>query len=331
MTLTHQNPRLPLPFTSFSHVLRQIFGCRVHKISLHAGLTCPNRDGTRGYGGCTFCDNTAFSTISRCGHLPLTEQLAQGFVSIHRRYHVDKFIAYFQTYSNTWAPLEHLRQLYDTILPYEQIVGLAVGTRPDCITAEIVECIARYCCDTRVVWIELGLQSMHERTLKLINRGHGLPEFERAIALISPHPIRICVHIIIGLPGETRDDILKTADYCATLPIHELKIHPLHVLKGTELHKQYQQRSVTPMTFSEYISLLADFLERIPERIAIQRLSADADLSSLIAPAWLGERRHVNDALIEEFRRRGTKQGSMWQPSLARKRNRETTGADVII
>ncbi|MEE8540889.1 MAG: TIGR01212 family radical SAM protein, partial [Desulfobacterales bacterium] len=220
--------------------LRSLFGCRVQKITLDAGLSCPNRDGRISSGGCIYCNVRGSGTGADARGLSITAQLIRGKETLGRRYKARKFLAYFQSFSNTYAPLKRLKTLYDEALNVQDVVGLSIGTRPDCINEPVLELLQAYT-QRYLIWIEYGLQSAHDATLTLINRGHDLKCFQNAVRATRKRGIQICVHVILGLPGETRSDMLETAHTLAELEIDGLKIHLLYVVKGTRLESLYRQ------------------------------------------------------------------------------------------
>ena len=227
-----------IPYYKFSEYLKERFGCRVHKITVDAGFNCPNIDGTFSKDGCIFCNNYAFSPALR-KKASVEDQIQRGIEHGKTRYKAEKFIVYFQPYSNTYAPVETLKERYDAVRQFPEIAGISIGTRPDCIDAEKISLIETYA-QNYEVWIEYGLQSIHDKTLKLINRNHDYKDFFRAIDMTKNRVIKICAHVIIGLPGETREEILETAKEFSRLNLNGIKIHPLHVVKGTALEKMFR-------------------------------------------------------------------------------------------
>ncbi|MCM8757376.1 MAG: TIGR01212 family radical SAM protein [Candidatus Omnitrophica bacterium] len=222
-------------YRRFSTYLREKFGCRVHRLCLNAGFSCPNRDGTLSTEGCIFCDNRAFSlTEATPGNLE--KQILQGMVAMRKRFKAEKFLAYFQPYTNTYAPVSVLREKYDVIKKFPEIVGLIVGTRPDCLEEERVDLLASYT-DRYEVWLEIGLPSVHDATLKLINRHHTIADFLQNFYLARKRPLKIAVHVILGLPGEGEKEIMETAKVCGELRLDGIKIHPLYLIRGTPLEK----------------------------------------------------------------------------------------------
>ncbi|MRR16165.1 MAG: TIGR01212 family radical SAM protein [Deltaproteobacteria bacterium] len=278
-----------------------MFGCTVHKLQIDAGFTCPNRDGRVATGGCIYCDSRG-SKLRQQGPLPsVTEQIASG-----KKYYkpsASKFVAYFQTFTNTYAPVAKLRELYNEALSQEDVIGLSIGTRPDCLGPDVVELLAGYA-GKHHIWIELGLQSIHDKTLKLINRGHNYQQFLDAINALSGTGLNICVHMIIGLPGENDEDVRTTARALAALPVNGLKIHSLLALSGTRLGELYRQDGISMMTKEKYVSLTADVLEVLPPRTVIQRLTADGYRDIFLAPAWARNKLDVQNAIGKELERR---------------------------
>lgn len=298
----------PKRYYQFSEYLKERFGCKVYKVTIDAGFTCPNRDGKLGWGGCTYCNNKGFSANTRISPLPISDQIVQGMEFMRRRYKAEKFIAYFQAYTNTYAPLETLRACYDEALAFEDIVGLSIGTRPDCVPDPVLDVIDRYQA-SHEVWVEYGLQTIHDRTLVLINRGHDYATFLDALERTRRRGMKICVHVILGLPGESRADMIATARAVGEMDIHSIKIHLMHVLRDTPLEKEYEEGKLQTLEFDEYVGLVCDFLEYIPPTVSIQRLTADGPRSILIAPKWATEKRRTIAAIDAEFERRNSRQG----------------------
>jgi radical SAM protein (TIGR01212 family) len=293
---------------SYGQYLRQRFGCRVSKVNVDAGFTCPNRDGSKGVGGCIYCNNVSFSPKETQPVIPLEEQMTDGMAYHRQRLGSDKFIIYFQKYTNTYASVDSLAELYGRALSHPDVLGISVGTRPDALSdgaLELLTGIAR----THYVCLELGLQSMDDAILTRINRGHTLDEFLGTVQRASGHGLDICAHLIYGFPGETAEDFLKTADLMASLPIDSIKLHQLHVVEGTELAEMYRRGEFLPLSLQGYVSTVADFLERLPARVSIQRLYGSAPLAISVAPRWGLKNNQMWFAVINELRRRGTWQG----------------------
>ena len=298
----------------FSYFLKEKFPFKVYKISIHAGFTCPNRDGLVGIGGCTYCANESFSPNVGETIMPIKEQVEKGMRFLKRRYGAEKFIAYFQAFTNTYADIDTLKTRYEEALFDKDIIGLSIGTRPDCITDEVLNLINSYT-EKYHVWIEYGLQSMHDRTLRLINRGHDYKAFKDAVLRTKDKEnIKICAHVILGLPGEDWDDMMKTAQAVSSLGIDGIKLHHLYIAKNTAMANEYFKGNVKTMKVEEYVSLVCDFLERISPDIVIQRLVGDTHGNFLISPIWHMSKGEVFSAITEELRRRNSYQGARYIP-----------------
>ena len=285
------------------------FGCKVYKIQIDAGFTCPNRDGTLARGGCSYCDGR-YSRLRQAGPLPtVTQQIESGKALYSRLRGAKKFIAYFQTASNTYGPYGHLKSLYDEALSRDDIIGLAVGTRPDCISNAVLDLFQNYASEYHI-WLEYGLQSIHDRTLSFINRGHTAAAFLNAVDRTAGRGINICVHSIVGLPGESRDDMLETARTIARLPIDGIKIHLLLALKGTVMGDLYEAGKISMITKEEYVATVADILEILPPSMVVQRLTADGYRDIYLAPEWGKNKLDVLNSIDRELERRGAWQGS---------------------
>lgn len=289
---------------------RNLFGCHVQKLSIDAGFTCPNRDGRVAYGGCIYCDGRG-SQLRQKDKLPaVAVQIQTG-----KKYYAaqaSKFIAYFQTFTNTYAPCAYLKQLYDEALSQKDVIGLSIGTRPDCLGSDVIELLSGYAKKYHI-WVELGLQSMHDQTLQFINRGHNVRQFLDSVNALAGSSLNICVHIIIGLPGESDEDVLETAKTLATLPINGLKIHSLLALEGTALGEMYKRGEAEMITKDKYVSLVCDILEIIPPQVVIQRLTADGYRDILLAPAWAMNKLDVLNSINGELERRDSYQGKYYK------------------
>ncbi len=298
------------PYLTLNEFLRDRFGKRVQKISLDASLGCPNRD-SNGKGGCIYCNAQGSGTGALARGLSLKEQINGQMQAMSRRYKAEAFIAYFQSYSNTNANVTTLKGIYDTILPYPDIIGLAIGTRPDCIDPEKLSLIESYAGD-RLVWIEYGLQSANDTTLKRINRGHNVHTFIDAVNLSSRYNIRICAHVIIGLPGETGEDYLATAKLISSLPVTDVKIHLLYVIRGTALETMYKNGEYRPLDKDAYADAVALFIANLRDDMVVQRITGDPHAAELVAPSWTLEKTAVRDAVNRSLDRSGLSQGSLY-------------------
>lgn len=302
----------PLWF-SFGAYLKARFGGPVRKIPIDADFSCPNRDGTLGTTGCTYCQHQAFSPHAQsqargATPLPIREQCEAG-IARARRKGMERFMAYFQSYSNTYGPVALLKDRYDQALCDDGIVALAIGTRPDCITPGVLDLLSSYA-GRYEVWLELGLQTIHDETLSRINRGHDHADFLSAVDLCRGRPIKLCFHVIIGLPGETREHNRQTARSVAGLNGHGIKLHALQVVKETLMAEAYRNGQVTLINRDEYAIRAADFLEQLPPDVVIQRLTSDALGDTLIAPDWTAHKQATITAIQRELEKRGTRQGS---------------------
>ena len=273
----------PERYFSLNKYFQQKLGFKVAKISLDAGLTCPNRDGTLSLGGCIFCDGKGSGSGAGQAGLSLVEQLETGLDRMKGR--ADKFMAYFQSYTNTYAPPEKLKRMWDQALAPDEIIGLAVGTRPDCLPDDVLDILEAYARDYEI-WLELGLQSASDRTLALINRGHTADDFSRAVARARGRGIKILAHVILGLPGEGKKEVAATAKFLANLEISGVKIHSLYVPGSTELEVMYQRGDFKCLDQDEFVDLVVNFLELIPKEVVLHRLTGDPDPKTLVAPEW---------------------------------------------
>jgi radical SAM protein (TIGR01212 family) len=296
-------------YNIFSEELKRKFGCRVHRISVDAGFSCPNRDGTFGTAGCIYCGGSGSGSFGIIRGASIEGQLEHGKEVMTRKYKAKKFLAYFQPYSNTYAPVERLQTLYDQALAVKDIVGLIIGTRPDCLPAEILDLLASYA-ERTYLWLELGLQSHLDRTLSAINRGHDFATFVRGVRACKLRRIRVCAHIILGLPGETRDEMLAGAAMLNDLGVDGVKLHLLHVMRDTPLAEEFARGRVKMLDRDEYVGLVCDFLERLDPAISVQRLTGDGNRDHLIAPLWSLQKFEVLNTIDSELVRRGTRQGS---------------------
>jgi radical SAM protein (TIGR01212 family) len=298
-----------LPYRDLNSHLRERFGVRVQKVTLDAGLTCPNRDGRLGVGGCLYCNARGSGTGAWARGQSITAQLEQGMARLSRRYGASSFIAYFQSFSNTYAPGETLRALYHEALAFPEVAGLSIGTRPDCLSPEILDLLADIA-QERLLWLELGLQSAHDHTLKLINRGHDVACFTRAVREAAARGLEVVAHVILGLPGEGPAEMAATARYLGELPLQGVKIHLLYVIRGSGLEKMYRAGNYSPLEVEECVGLVADFLELLPPHLVIHRLTGDPHPEELVAPTWCLNKSQVLQNIREELARRGSRQGS---------------------
>jgi uncharacterized protein len=298
-----------LPYRDLNSYLKERFGERVQKITVDAGLTCPNRDGRLDTRGCLYCNAKGSGTGAWGRGQDLTAQMTAGMARLARRYQAHKFIAYFQSFSNTYAPLKTLERLYESALAFPQVVGLSIGTRPDCLADEVLELLAGYA-RNRLVWLELGLQSAHDATLRKLNRGHNVACFTAAVGRAAAHGLEVVAHVILGLPQEGPREMAATADYLSSLPLQGVKIHLLYVVRDSALAKLHGAGEYLCLTQDQYVELVVDFIERLPPHLVVHRLTGDPHPAELVAPAWSLNKSEVLADIRKEFAYRGSRQGS---------------------
>jgi radical SAM protein (TIGR01212 family) len=294
---------------TFGQDLVRRYGMRVHKIALDAGFTCPNRDGTKGTGGCTFCNNVSFSPAAGT-RLDVPEQIAKARVAIARSTRARHFIAYFQAYTNTYADINELESMYREALAEPDVIGISVGTRPDCVSEAVLDLLDTLRAEGLEVCLELGLQSAFDETLARVNRGHTLTEYRDTALAVRARGIPLCTHLIIGLPGESESHYHSTLDTVLEIGVDGLKLHPLHVVRHTMLAYQWRRGGYQPLMQSDYIRIAADLIERTPQHIVYHRVTATASSDILLAPIWCSQKWNVLNGIEQELRRRGTRQGS---------------------
>ena len=279
--------------------LRSRFGGKVYKISLDGGFTCPNRDGTLGTGGCIFCSAGGSGEFAQSRELSITEQIENGKGLVESKYRGNMYIAYFQAYTGTYADVERLRSLFTEAIMHPDIVAISVATRPDCLTEDVLDLLEEL---NRIkpVWVELGLQTIHERTAEYIRRGYPLAVYDRALEQLQRRNIEVITHVIIGLPGESLEDILATVRYVCESGTNGIKLQLLHILKGTDLEKEYLAGKVSVLSEDEYIEILKECVKIIPENVVIHRLTGDGDKRILTAPLWSGDKKHVINRVNRE-------------------------------
>jgi len=279
-------------YIKFNEYLKKKYGGRIQKISIDAGFTCPNRDGSKASGGCTFCNNQSFSPYAMTKEA-VEEQIEKAKSFYKRRYkNVKGFLAYFQAFTNTYAPVEKLREIYDKAMEYDDIIGMSIGTRPDVVPDEVLDLIATYTVRKPEIWIEYGLQTANINTLRAINRAHGVADFVDAVLRTKRRAnIKVCAHMIVGLPNETRKDYIETIKLITSLPVDGIKIHPLHIVKHTVMEKQYKNGEIKTLDLKEYAEIVAELLEYLPDGMIVHRITGEAHDDELIAPDWCSPRR----------------------------------------
>jgi uncharacterized protein len=293
-------------YRSLSSWLKKKFGGDVRKVAIDAGLGCPNRVDSE---GCIYCNPRGSGTGALKQGLSVSDQVARGIGFISKRYRCRKFIAYFQSFTNTYGPPEALRSIYTDALGRPEVVGLAVGTRPDCVPDAVLDLLAEIGKE-KLVWVEYGLQSAHTRTLNLINRGHTPEVFFEAVQRTRARGLLTVAHVILGLPGESMEDILETVSAVAEAGVHGIKLHPLYVIKGTVLERMYTEGLYTPLTEDEASQMTIAVLEALPPEMVIHRLTSDPHPEELVAPLWMLGKGGVRARLEQAMKERNLKQGS---------------------
>ena len=298
-------------YNGYGAFLRERFGCRVYKVIVDAGFTCPNRDGTVAIGGCTYCNNDSFRPQAVNRLKPIPEQVRTGITYLKRRYRAQKFVVYFQPFTNTYAPLETLIPLYESSLDHPEVIGLAVGTRPDCVNAEKI-CWFERLARQYFVTLEYGLESVHDRTLERINRGHDFQCWLDAVHSTRNRGIYLCAHLILGFPWESRDEWLAMADTVSSAGLDFLKLHHLHVVRHTALGRDYLKQPFPLLGYQEYIDLVVDFLERLNPEIRIERLFGLAPEDQLLGPHWGRTKAEIQHDIEQALVIRNTHQGRFY-------------------
>jgi radical SAM protein (TIGR01212 family) len=298
-------------FRSFNGVLRDHFGERVYKVGLRMDFTCPNRDGNVAVGGCIYCNNASHTAQDYRPRTSVTAQLEKGALAIARRHKAEKFIAYFQSYTNTYDDTAKLARLYEESRRFPGVVGLSIATRPDCLPDATLDLLSELSRQT-YLWLEVGLESMYDRTLAWVNRGHGLSEFVDAAERAKARGLRLCAHLILGFPGESRDDMLRTTGLINRLQLDGIKLHNLHVIKNTPLENFYQAGKVPLFSRAEYVDLVVDFLERLNPETVIHRLSGETYRALTVAPEWSIDKIGVQNAIFKALEERDTWQGRLF-------------------
>ena len=296
------------PYCSLDYMLRERFGEKVYKVTLNGGMSCPNRDGTLGTRGCIFCSEGGSGDFAADVSLSVTEQIESQIALLSAKRPIQKYIAYFQAYTNTYAPVEYLRKIFKEAMSHPGIVALSVGTRPDCLGEEVLDLLEEL---NRIkpVWIELGLQTIHEKTAQYIRRGYRLSCFDQAVENLRKRNIEVIVHTILGLPGESREEILETMRYLNKKDIQGIKLQLLHVLKGTDLAYDYLAGRFQVYEREEYLALLIECLENLDPEIVIHRITGDGPKDLLIAPLWASRKREVLNLLHHQMKEQNSYQG----------------------
>ena len=298
-------------YNSLNSYLKNTFGTKVYKLALNGGMTCPNRDGTVGVGGCIFCSEGGSGEFTPCAADDIFQQIEQAKEKVARKMTVDgKYIAYFQAFTNTYAPISYLKNIFSEAISHPDIVALSIATRPDCLGDDVLDLLSELN-QQKPVWVELGLQTIHEETATYIRRGYDLACFDNAVASLKARGLQVIVHVILGLPGEDKEKMLQTVRYVGACGADGIKLQLLHVLEHTDLALDYAAGKVPVMEQDEYIDLVIDCLEVLPPSMVIHRLTGDGPKKILIAPLWSGNKRAVRNALARRLEQRDSWQGKM--------------------
>jgi len=306
-------------YNSFNRLLKEIFAARVYKIGLRLDFTCPNRDGKVAVGGCIYCNNASHTPQDYRPRTSVTEQLERGAEAIRKRHGAEKFIAYFQSYTNTYDSVSKLERVYREALDFPGVVGLSVSTRPDCLPDDVLDLITDLSRHT-YLWLELGLESMHDRTLQWVNRGHGLREFIESAERCKNRGLRLCTHLILGFPYESRQEMLQTPHLLNRLNMDGVKLHNLHVIKNTVLEKFYNAGAISLLARQEYVTLVVDFLERLNPETSVHRLTGETYRAITVAPDWSINKMGVHNAIQKEIDERDSWQGRLYRPDASARR-----------
>lgn len=319
------------PYHSLDYELRQQFGRKIYKLSLDGGMSCPNRDGTLGTGGCIFCSQGGSGDFAVPRQTAVSRQIEQAMAQVKRKMpdgSQGSYIAYFQSYTNTYAPLPYLKRLFGEAVSHPAVAALSIGTRPDCLEPEVIG-LLKDLNRVKPVWVELGLQTIHDSTAAFIRRGYGLPVFEDAFRRLKAAGLTVIVHVILGLPGENRLMMAETVHYLAQSPIDGIKLQLLHILKGTGLADYCRTNPFPMFTMEEYIDFVIDCVEFLPPELTIHRLTGDGPKSLLLAPLWSGNKRLVLNTLHRRFKERNTWQGKRYVPDPSYSAAFSSTGATI--
>ena len=306
-------PAGPVRYREYSKYLESIFGHRTQRISIDAGFTCPNVDGTVARGGCVYCDNRSFTPSKAFGRMDIIQQIDAQIGKVRNRYKAKSFLAYFQAATNTFADLDRLKFLYDEAVSHPDINGLIISTRPDCVPDEVLDLIDTYA-ERMYVSVEYGLQTIHNRTLKWMNRGHGSEAYTDAMNRSRGRKFEVSTHVILGLPGESREEMIETARVVASSGTKSVKVHNLHVVTNTLMARQYERGEISILERAEYIEVLIDFLEHLHPEMVMQRIMGDAPSKHMIAPLWTLDKQGFLRAVHSRMQERDAYQGRLYRP-----------------
>ena len=300
------------PYYSLDYYLKQTFGSKTYKISLDAGFTCPNRDGSLGRGGCIFCSSGGSGEFAGSREKSIEQQIEDGIAGL-TKFHANQFIAYYQAFTNTYGSIPYLKQVYEPSFLHPKIAAVSVGTRPDCLPDQTIELLKQYS-RRKPVWVELGLQTIHEETARYIRRGYPLSCFEDTLNRLRDASLPVIVHVILGLPGESREDIVETIRYLNQAGISGIKLQLLHVLKDTDLAREYEKGLFSLLEKEEYVSLVTECIARLSQEIVVHRLTGDGPSKQLIGPLWSCEKRRVLNEIHHQLKKKGYYQGCLNRP-----------------
>ena len=292
-----------MEYYSLNQYLKDTFGEKVYKVAIDGGFTCPNRDGTIDTRGCSFCSGAGAGEFATDRHLSVSKQLEQGKLRVAKKNPNGKIIAYFQAFTNTYASVNSLRTLYEEALSHPDVVALSIATRPDCLPEEVVRLLEELN-QRKPVWVELGLQTIHERTADRIRRGYPLSVYTAAVERLKNAKLTVITHVILGLPGETKEDMKETVAFVGQTGTSGIKLQLLHVIRGTDLEKEYREGMFSTMEMAEYVSLVADCIALLPKDMVIHRMTGDGDKRTLVSPLWSGDKKRVLNALQKELKSR---------------------------
>lgn len=299
-------------FYSLNEYCKQTFGEKIYRLSLNGGMTCPNRDGSLSYGGCTFCSEGGSGDFATDYQVSISAQIAEAKTRIQKKTDCNKFIAYFQAYTNTYAPIEHLRRIYTEAIEKPEVIALSIGTRCDCLSDDILDLLTELS-NQKPIWVELGLQTIHHTTHKTLNTHTTVEQFDRAVEQLTSHGIPVITHVILGLPNESKEMMKETIQHIAKLPISGIKLQLLHILKGTTLAQRYEKEQFSLFELEEYCDFIVDCVEMLPSDMVIHRITGDGPRNLLIAPLWSTDKKRVLNTIEKRFRERDTWQGKYYQ------------------
>ena len=302
-------------YYSVNEYCKQKFGDKVYRLSLNAGCTCPNRDGSLSYGGCAFCSEGGSGDFATSYNISVTTQIEEAKKRIQQKTDCNKFIAYFQAYTNTYGPIEHLRQVFTEAISSDEIVALSIGTRSDCLSEDVLNLLEELS-QKKPVWVELGLQTIHNGTLEAMNTHTTVEQFDAAVMELHRRGISVITHVILGLPEETRDMMLETIQHVASLPVDGIKLQLLHVLKNTALAKMYEAEPFDVFSLEEYCDFVIACVEQLPPNMVIHRLTGDGPRALLIAPLWSTDKKRVLNTIQKRFVERDTWQGKYYRDEI---------------